>query len=93
MIIDQIKNLLGTTNTLTDQQIDGAIFFASDRYMRFRPYTPADWGTNQRAKSWINEYALAYCRFMIESFSTNAVLLPYVYSQLAALEDELAKYV
>ena len=92
MVIDQIKQLLGTTNSLTDAQIDAAIFFASERYMRFRPQTPAEWGVNQRARSWITEYAVAYCRFMIESVSTNANLLPSVMVMLQSLEDELQKF-
>lgn len=92
MIIDQIKFLLGTSNNLTDIQIDAVIFLASDRYMRFRPYTQTDWGTNQRAKSWINEYALAYCHFMIESKAVSTTALPSIMAMLSTLEDELHTY-
>lgn len=91
MVIDKVKLLLGTTNTLTDDQINAVIYVSSDRYMRFRPLTPDNWGSNQRAKSWITEYATAYCRFMIEMDAESPNLSTLV-QMIQSLEDELQKF-
>lgn len=64
-MIDQIVLLLGDTSAINTATIEATISMASQHYLRYRPYTSANWGAVPRAYSWIMEYALANCKLII----------------------------
>ena len=96
MVIDQLKLLLGPNNTLTDDTIKAIIYMAQEHYLRFRPYTDKEkWGENSRARSWITEYALAYCKLTLGEGthpSPREILVKGALEMIQLLEAELQKY-